>query len=113
MAMRFKVTRLWIKHKGVIYRAGDLLPEEFTDRDKFRNVHPSRIGVAEVPVESPVEPPVVIEDKAAAPIINSDATEVVKETKPVSSVKGMEQAEVTKPSGKNTTGTNDRGALSK
>lgn len=49
MAQRYKVVRRWIKHKGVIYREGDLLPEDFTHHDRFRTVYPSRIGLVEVP----------------------------------------------------------------
>lgn len=62
MAERYAVTRLWIKHKGAIYRAGDILPEDFTHHDRFRNLYPSRIGVVDipdVPVDTtPIVPPV-------------------------------------------------------
>lgn len=62
MAERYAVTRLWIKHKGAIYRAGDLLPEDFTHHDRFRNLYPSRIGVVDIPDvpadTTPIVPPV-------------------------------------------------------
>jgi hypothetical protein len=61
MAERYAVTRLWIKHKGTIYRAGDLLPEDFTHHDRFRNLYPSRIGVVDIPETpadtTPITPP--------------------------------------------------------
>lgn len=62
MAERYAVTRLWIKHKGAIYRVGDLLPEDFTHHDRFRNLYPSRIGVVDIPDvpadTTPIVPPV-------------------------------------------------------
>lgn len=61
MAERYAVTRLWIKHKGAIYRVGDLLPEDFTHHDRFRNLYPSRIGVVDIPETpadtTPITPP--------------------------------------------------------
>ena len=62
MAQRYKVIRRWVKHKGVIYREGDLLPEDFTHHDRFRTVYPSRIGLvevsdAEITLTDPVIPP--------------------------------------------------------
>lgn len=72
MTTRFKVTRSWIKHKGVLYRAGELLPVEFTLRDKIRNLYPSRIGVVEVPTpacatNTPPATPVTIAPVSTAP----------------------------------------------
>lgn len=29
-----------------MYKQGELLPPEFTERDRFRNLYPSRIGIA-------------------------------------------------------------------
>lgn len=57
MAERYKVTRMWVKHKGQIYREGDLLPEDFTHHDRFRNLHPRRIGLVEVS-DAEITPPV-------------------------------------------------------
>jgi hypothetical protein len=48
---RFIVTRMWVKHKGQIYKTGELLPEDFTELDRFRNVYPGRIGMTEVKVD--------------------------------------------------------------
>lgn len=46
---RFIVTRQYIKYKGTLYKKGELLPPEFTERDRCRNIYPSRIGTTEVP----------------------------------------------------------------
>lgn len=46
---RFIVTRQYIKYKGTLYKKGELLPPEFTERDRCRNIYPSRIGTIEVP----------------------------------------------------------------
>ena len=46
---RFIVTRQYIKYKGTLYKRGELLPPEFTERDRCRNIYPSRIGTTEVP----------------------------------------------------------------
>lgn len=47
MAQRYKVVRLWVKYKGRVYRAGELLPEEFNHHDRFRLTYPSRVGLVE------------------------------------------------------------------
>lgn len=68
MALRFKVTRLWVVHRGKRYNEGDLLPVEFTERDRVRNIYTRRIGQVEVPDEvkdlippqEPVDVPEVI-----------------------------------------------------
>lgn len=68
MAERYMVTRLWIKHKGQIYRAGTLLPEEFNHHDRFRSLYPSRIGIVEtLATDSVLTPPIT-------------TTEVIEET---------------------------------
>lgn len=48
MAQRYIVTRRWVKYKGKIYTAGELLPETFTHHDRFRSIYPSRFGLVEV-----------------------------------------------------------------
>lgn len=45
---RFYVCRHYIKWKGHLYKKGELLPEEFTDHDRVRNIYVSRIGKMEV-----------------------------------------------------------------
>ena len=45
---RFIVTRQYIKYKGTLYKRGELLPPEFTERDRCRNIYPSRIGTVEI-----------------------------------------------------------------
>ena len=51
MALRFKVARLWVVHKRQRFNEGDLLPEEFTERDRVRNIYARRIEQVEVPDE--------------------------------------------------------------
>ena len=45
---RFIVTRQYVKFKGKLYNKGELLPPEFTERDRCRNIYPSRIGTVEI-----------------------------------------------------------------
>ena len=71
MAQRYKVVRMWVKHKGIVYRAGDLLPEDFTHHDRFRTVYPSRIGLVEVP-DAEITPIV--------PVITPETPETAKDT---------------------------------
>lgn len=54
---RFIVTRQYIKYKGVLYKKGELLPPDFTERDRCRNIYPSRIGTTEVPESKAEEQP--------------------------------------------------------
>lgn len=48
MAERFKVVGLWVVHKRQRYVEGDLLPEEFTERDRVRNIYSRRIQKVEI-----------------------------------------------------------------
>lgn len=45
MTNRFKVIRQHVKFKGKLYCVGDVLPENFTEREKFRCTFPSRVAV--------------------------------------------------------------------
>jgi len=49
---RYKVTRMWVKYPtgptGKVYKEGMFLPPEFTERDKWRTLYPSRISSVEV-----------------------------------------------------------------
>ncbi len=81
MAERWKVVRGSVKHKGTLYFVGDLLPEDFTDRDRARHIYSRRmekVEVEEAPivdvtsttppvidVQAKVEPPKVIKPKGA------------------------------------------------
>ena len=70
------VTRLWIKHKGQIYRAGTLLPEEFNHHDRFRSLYPSRIGIVEtLATDSVLTPPITTTE-----VIEETPKEVIEET---------------------------------
>lgn len=50
---RYFVCRHYIKWKGQLYKKGELLPENFTDHDRVRNIYSSRIAIKEVPDEQP------------------------------------------------------------
>lgn len=54
---RYYVCRHYIKWKGKLYKQGELLPPEFTDHDRVRNIYVSRIAVKEVPDEVSELPP--------------------------------------------------------
>jgi len=54
MAARYIVTRLRVVHKRKMYCEGDLLPVEFTERDRARNIYTRRIGLVDVPDVSDV-----------------------------------------------------------
>lgn len=56
MAKRFIVARLWVVHKRQRYNEGDLLPVEFTERDRIRNIYSRRITQVEIPDESQNQP---------------------------------------------------------
>lgn len=67
---RYRVKFKYVKFKGVMYQAGELLPSTFSEKDRFRNIYPSRIeqvdveepdkeeGVQEIPPATPSTPPV-------------------------------------------------------
>lgn len=57
MSKRFKVTGLWVVHKRQRYNEGDLLPVEFTERDRVRNIYSRRI--TQVEIEDVSNPPIV------------------------------------------------------
>lgn len=81
---RFIVTRQYIKYKGTLYKKGELLPPEFTERDRCRNIYPSRIGTTEVPdVEEKAEEV----DVPKTPITGTTSVKgVTSARKPLSSV---------------------------
>lgn len=45
---RFVVLRQSVRWKGVTYRKGELLPENFTDRLRYRLLYPSRVGPIQI-----------------------------------------------------------------
>lgn len=49
MSLRWKVVRKWVIFKGNLYKEGDLMPVEFTDRDRGRNIYSRRLIQVEVP----------------------------------------------------------------
>ena len=74
MAERFIVLYQWVKYKGKMYKAGELLPPEYTNRDRYRFLYPSRIGLK--PVTVAVE---------SAPIVVAEAPTETVETESVAS----------------------------
>ena len=52
---RYQVKGKWVKHKGVMYDNGELLPEDFTERDKYRNLYSSRIVKVAIEIPKVVE----------------------------------------------------------
>lgn len=83
--VRFVVTRQYVKHKGILYKKGELLPPNFTERDRCRNIYPSRIGTIEVAEEVKAEEPEkVTEVKAATPVKGAiSAAKTVNGGKPI------------------------------
>jgi hypothetical protein len=76
--LRYFVERQSVKYKGKMYLEGELLPETFTEKERFRVLYPSRIGTKEVPevaktisgtspVKTPTSPGTVSETKVASP----------------------------------------------
>lgn len=51
MATRFKVARKWVKWKGRVYYEGELMPPNFTEKDKYRNIYSRRLIKVEIPDE--------------------------------------------------------------
>lgn len=86
---RFIVTRQYVKFKGKMYRKGELLPPEFTERDRCRNIYPSRIGTTDVPnIEGDKQEEII---KTTVPpvsaTVNNATRGTVSAAKPLSSTK--------------------------
>lgn len=64
MIKRFRVACKMVKFKGITYQTGDLLPEHFTERDRYRNLYPSRIEEVFLEEEADVEAAVKTEASA-------------------------------------------------
>lgn len=60
---RFKVIRKDVRYNHRTFHAGDLLPEGFSEKDKYRVLYPSRIAAVEVPDAIDVTTPSVAEQK--------------------------------------------------
>lgn len=48
---RFVVIAKQVKYKGKMYNVGDFLPPNFSEKERFRLLYPSRVGTVEVPEE--------------------------------------------------------------
>jgi hypothetical protein len=62
MAERYQVERGSVLHRKVVYKQGDLMPADFTERDKARNVFSRRL----IKVDVPDEPSQIPTDKELA-----------------------------------------------
>ncbi len=62
--IRYKVVRKDIRYKNKTYSEGALLPETFTERDKFRLLYPSRVEEVTVPDNVNMGSPSVAEQKS-------------------------------------------------
>lgn len=60
---RFKVIRKDVRFNHRTFHTGDLLPEGFSEKDKYRVLYPSRIAEVEVPDAIDVTTPSVAEQK--------------------------------------------------
>lgn len=49
---RFVVIAKQVKYKGKMYNVGDLLPPNFSEKERFRLLYPSRVGTVEVAEET-------------------------------------------------------------
>lgn len=63
--VRYKVIRKSIRWNRQTYHTGDLLPETFSEKDKYRVLYPSRITSVEVKEEVKTTPIVSMGTKAA------------------------------------------------
>lgn len=69
----YQVTRHWIKFGGKIFRKGDFLPENFTERDKESLTYGRRVVQAEMPAQTAIVeqvPPVIQNPNVAKPLVN-------------------------------------------
>lgn len=80
--LRFVVTRQYVKYKGKMYKKGELLPPEFTERDRCRNIYPSRIGTTVIVDSSAPTEEVSQGTTSAAKPLSSNTP--ITGTKPVS-----------------------------
>ena len=62
---RYKVIRKSIRWNRQTYHTGDLLPETFSEKDKYRVLYPSRIASVEVKEEVKTAPVVSMDTKVA------------------------------------------------
>lgn len=82
MEVRYEVVRGYVKYQGTVYYAGTLLPRHFTERDRHRLIHPSRVVSKEVPLEDAgtkenpevikTETPVVVKELATGGIVSKE-----------------------------------------
>lgn len=73
MAIRYKVTRGYVRFGKKVFFAGELMPPEFTERDKMRNIYSRRLVRVEVDESSdipdtPVDNIVINDDNQGATV---------------------------------------------
>ena len=81
---RYKVIRKSIRWNRQTYHTGDLLPETFSEKDKYRVLYPSRIASVEVKEEVKTAPVVSEGTKAAE--------KPVAPVKPTGAISGVTKA---------------------
>lgn len=94
---RWQVQRGPVRHKGRTYLPGDYMPENFTERDRARNMYSRRLVLVEVPDE-PSALPTSEAKTPEAPKVNQEATptkttatiDTVKLDKPITPLKQEE-----------------------
>lgn len=98
---RYQLTRGFIIHKGKRYGQGDFLPEDFTEKDRWRTIAPHSIVL--VPEE---QLPESLNTKAA-PLTGEKPVEVAAKAtiKTAEVAKGIQSAKVNPAPPKSITGT--------
>ena len=76
--IRFKVERGLVKYKGKVYYQGDLLPVNFTEREKARQVYSRRL----IQVEVPDEPSELLLGPIAAAPVQENTLPIVETAEP-------------------------------
>lgn len=73
--IRYQVIRKEIRFNRHTYHAGEMLPESFSEKDKYRVLYPSRIAKVEVPDAIDVSSPSVAEQKMVVAGMTAKATQ--------------------------------------
>lgn len=96
--MRYYVCRHYIKWKGVLYKKGEFLPEDFSERERVRHIHSSRIAMMpELPRSATLEKRAAEQAAQAQTQAARSSTTKAAGTKPISG-----EAKVAKSAAANT-----------
>jgi len=71
MPQRYQVARKYVRHKGKIYSEGDLLPENFTERDRMRNLYSRRLTLIEI-LDGPLGLPNIVSELNTEDVPNKE-----------------------------------------